>query len=298
MYTNIDSEATKPATKLSLSSITLSCWKRNLFLIKVTTTFAWEENEEKKVCVVHWRPSLVWAAIVKWISEKRNQHIASWEMLFEKLVRCLPFPFDTLQVADRANRSRGCHCHSDSQHCLRPGGSSTLQGCSMLTLALPWTPKSWTDCQSIFWTLDSQLPSASGSGTFLSVYRESVSMSSQPSVPTSALHRAVYCALCSILPPNTSHLIHCGAQFLRTSLEILHTPKTKELTVGFNRNKTDLYPIYMDGNCLERVLSFKFLGVHMDQWSSNTRVVMKKSPQEDQPREQGTADCSIESVRL
>lgn len=27
-------------------------------------------------------------------------------MLFEKPVRCLPFTFDTLQVADRANRSR------------------------------------------------------------------------------------------------------------------------------------------------------------------------------------------------
>lgn len=27
-------------------------------------------------------------------------------MLFEKQVRCLPFQFDTLQVADRANRLR------------------------------------------------------------------------------------------------------------------------------------------------------------------------------------------------
>lgn len=110
------------------------------------------------------------------------------------------------------------------------------------------------------------------------MYRESesVSMSSQPSVPTSALHRAVCRVLCSMLPPDTSHLIHCGAHLLRTSLEILHTPKTKELMVGFNRNKTDLYPIYMDGNCVERVLSFKFLGVHMDQWRPNTRVVMNK----------------------
>lgn len=47
--------------------------------------------------------------------------------------------------------------------------------------------------------------------------------------------------------------------------------------VGFNRNKTDLHPIYIDGNCVENVLSFNFLGVHMDQWSSNTTVVMNKA---------------------
>lgn len=106
---------------------------------------------------------------------------------------------------------------------------------------------------------------------------ESVPMSSQPSAPTSALCRAVLCPLLSTPTWYQSDWIYCGAHLLRTSLEILHTPKTKELRVGFNRNKTDLHPTYLDGNCVERVLSFKFLGVHMDQWSSNTTAVRNKA---------------------
>lgn len=128
------------------------------------------------------------------------------------------------------------------------------------------------------------------------MYRESVS----PHVSTALspnISSPQGCVLCPLLYTPTryqSHFIYCGAHLLRTSLEILHTPKTKELTVGFNRNKTDLHPIYLDGNCGERVLSFMFLGVHMDQWSSNTTVVMKKALRRINP----DRELLIESVIL
>ena len=53
--------------------------------------------------------------------------------------------------------------------------------------------------------------------------------------------------------------------------------------MDFRRRKTDLQPICINGECVERVPSFKFLGVHMEadlQWSSNTSGVMKRAQQQ------------------
>ncbi|KAK0145089.1 hypothetical protein N1851_016021 [Merluccius polli] len=71
---------------------------------------------------------------------------------------------------------------------------------------------------------------------------------------------------------------------------VLNTSKTKEMIV---RRKTDLQPICINGESVERVHSLKFLGVHMDAdhgWSSNTAAVVKS--------ELLTVfyHCSIESV--
>lgn len=69
---------------------------------------------------------------------------------------------------------------------------------------------------------------------------------------------------------------------LCADIVILHTSKTKKLIVGFSRRKTDVHPIYTEGDCVERVPSIKFLCVRMDtdlQWSSDTSVVVNKAPQ-------------------
>lgn len=69
---------------------------------------------------------------------------------------------------------------------------------------------------------------------------------------------------------------------------VLNTSKTKELIVDFGRRKSDLQPICIkgesveSGESVERVPSFKLVGVHMDadlQWSSNTLEFVKRAQQ-------------------
>lgn len=45
---------------------------------------------------------------------------------------------------------------------------------------------------------------------------------------------------------------------------VLNTSKTKEVIVDYRKRKTDLQPICINGEFVERVQCFKFLGVHMD----------------------------------
>lgn len=62
----------------------------------------------------------------------------------------------------------------------------------------------------------------------------------------------------------------------------INTSKTKELIIDFRRRKSNLQPIYIDGQCVERVSSFTFLGVYMDadlQGGSNISAVVKKAQQ-------------------
>lgn len=63
---------------------------------------------------------------------------------------------------------------------------------------------------------------------------------------------------------------------------VLNTSKTKEVIVNYGKRKTDLQPICINGECVERVQCLKLLGVYMTadlQWSSNTSAVMKKAQQ-------------------
>ncbi len=45
---------------------------------------------------------------------------------------------------------------------------------------------------------------------------------------------------------------------------ILNTTKTKELIIEFKRKKTDIQPLFISGDCVERVSGFRFLGIHME----------------------------------
>ena len=62
----------------------------------------------------------------------------------------------------------------------------------------------------------------------------------------------------------------------------LYTSKTKELIVDYRRRKPVLQSIYINGEVVERVPSYKYLGVHIDadlKWSINTLEVVKKAQQ-------------------
>ena len=60
------------------------------------------------------------------------------------------------------------------------------------------------------------------------------------------------------------------------------TTKTKELILDFRRNRAPPAPLYINGEGVERVQSFKFLGVHISadlSWSVNTSALVKKAQQ-------------------
>ncbi len=62
----------------------------------------------------------------------------------------------------------------------------------------------------------------------------------------------------------------------------LNISKTKELILDFRRNKAAPAPLYINGECVERVESFKFLGVHISadlSWAANTTALVKKAQQ-------------------
>ncbi len=62
----------------------------------------------------------------------------------------------------------------------------------------------------------------------------------------------------------------------------LNIDKTKELVVDFRRQSREHTPISIDKTPVERVTSFKFLGVHITEdltWSAHTDAVLKKAHQ-------------------
>ncbi len=62
----------------------------------------------------------------------------------------------------------------------------------------------------------------------------------------------------------------------------INTSKTKELVIDFRKHKTDPLPLYINGDCVERVQSFKFLGTLISadlSWKAHTTAVIKKARQ-------------------
>lgn len=63
---------------------------------------------------------------------------------------------------------------------------------------------------------------------------------------------------------------------------LLNTSKTKELVIDFRKKKTDIPPLLISRDCVERVADFHFLGVHIEHdltWSVNTSELLKKVQQ-------------------
>ena len=59
----------------------------------------------------------------------------------------------------------------------------------------------------------------------------------------------------------------------------LNTGKTKELVVDFRRRKSTPIPVSINGEEVEMVDTYKFLGVHLNNkldWSDNTEALYRK----------------------
>ena len=62
----------------------------------------------------------------------------------------------------------------------------------------------------------------------------------------------------------------------------LNVSKTKEMIIDFRRNKTPLLPLMINGESVEQVNIFKFLGTHVSndlKWCTNTDEILKKARQ-------------------
>ena len=62
----------------------------------------------------------------------------------------------------------------------------------------------------------------------------------------------------------------------------LNTSKTKEIIIDFRRHSPAHAPLHINGDCVERVPSCKFLGTYISQelsWSTNTTAIKKKAQQ-------------------
>lgn len=63
----------------------------------------------------------------------------------------------------------------------------------------------------------------------------------------------------------------------------LNTEKTMELIISFGRSQQLEYaPVFINGDRVERVSSFKFLGTYISEditWSANTMALVKKAQQ-------------------
>ncbi|XDV26276.1 hypothetical protein PO909_030034 [Leuciscus waleckii] len=76
--------------------------------------------------------------------------------------------------------------------------------------------------------------------------------------------------------------VHTLSRWCQEHNLFLNVSKTKELVVGFRRSGREHSPITINGAPLERVSSFKFLGVHITEeltWSVHTKAVVKKAHQ-------------------
>jgi len=62
----------------------------------------------------------------------------------------------------------------------------------------------------------------------------------------------------------------------------LNTAKTKEIIMDFRRKRTELLPLHISGERVERVHMFRFLGVQISDdlsWTHNITAVIKKAQQ-------------------
>ena len=59
----------------------------------------------------------------------------------------------------------------------------------------------------------------------------------------------------------------------------MNVSKTKEMCIAFRKNQSCPKPVYIKGEAVERVVTYKYLGVVFDSklsWKGNTNSVLKK----------------------
>ena len=76
--------------------------------------------------------------------------------------------------------------------------------------------------------------------------------------------------------------VDCLVSWCRDNSLELNTSKTKEMIVDFRRNPAPIDPLFIDGQAIERVDTFKFLGSHISSdlsWDNNTDSIIKRAQQ-------------------
>ena len=76
--------------------------------------------------------------------------------------------------------------------------------------------------------------------------------------------------------------MRCTPRNLKNSTRSTTVNKTKEMIVDFRKQQREQPPIHIDRTVVERVESFKFLGVRITdklKWSTHTDSVVKKAQQ-------------------
>ncbi|XP_059827006.1 uncharacterized protein LOC132394660 [Hypanus sabinus] len=69
--------------------------------------------------------------------------------------------------------------------------------------------------------------------------------------------------------------IWCDLNYLR-----LNITKTKEMAVDFRRPRPHMEPVIINGECVEQVKTYKYLGVQLDEkldWTANTDALCRKA---------------------
>lgn len=70
-------------------------------------------------------------------------------------------------------------------------------------------------------------------------------------------------------------VIWCNSNYLR-----LNITKTKEMVVDFRRSRPNMEPVIINGECVEQVKTYKYLGVQLDEkldWTANTDALCRKA---------------------
>ena len=96
------------------------------------------------------------------------------------------------------------------------------------------------------------------------------------------------CSLFGVILPLSNHIFvqwyvspvggWCSTTFLH-----LNVSKTKEMCIGFRCNRTDISPIVINGEPVEQVDSFKYLGVVLDQKLSLFRACHSRAKEIIEP---------------
>jgi hypothetical protein len=111
------------------------------------------------------------------------------------------------------------------------------------------------------------------------ITNDCVAMHTSNSIITFADNTTVIGLITSIDKTAYREEVRTLAKWCRENNLSLNVNKTKELIRDFRRQQREHAPIHINGTAVEKVKSFKFLGVHINdnlKWSTHTDSVVKK----------------------
>ena len=117
------------------------------------------------------------------------------------------------------------------------------------------------------------------------IYIERESKKSESNVQTTTIQHGIRSgsSTCKIIDHKPIVYSHTQWETCRNNNNMsLNTTKTKELILDYRRQSAVPAPLYINGDCVEKVHTFKFLGDNLSDdlsWSVNTSEKVKKAQQ-------------------